>query len=206
MQEEEHDVNRVNLHSSGLSAPHIDLLSFLKSYSDCLLNLIIRWSISLPPGGPICLLFSSSSPPVLPFQPKSLPEVHFVLIWLQTSVSPPSVGDAFAPSLPVRLHLRSAARDAEAGTGRDRRERGRMCGLIDWLMNRRTRLDWSSGTLSIDEWFGWGLRDAHSCPPHTHLQCGQLPTSQFYLLKPAVWLLNCFYTHNFAFNSSFCAE
>lgn len=42
---------------------------------------------------------SASSPPVLPFQPKSLPEVHFVLIWLQTSVSPPSVGDAPSPPL-----------------------------------------------------------------------------------------------------------
>lgn len=157
MQEEEHDVNRVNLHSSGLSALHIDLLSFLKTYSDCLLNLIISWSISLPPGGPICLLFfSSSSPPVLSFQPESLPKVHFVLFWLQTSVSPPSVGDAFTPSLPVRLHLQSAARDVEAGTGR---ERGRMWGLIDWLMNRRTRkqLGWSSGTLSIDEWIRSGL-------------------------------------------------
>lgn len=62
-----------------------------------------------------------------------------------------------SPPLSVRLHLQSAARDAEAGTGRDRRERGRMCGLIDWLMNRRTRLGWSSGTLNIDEWISSGL-------------------------------------------------
>lgn len=205
MQEEEHDVNRVNLHSSGLSAPHFDLLSFLKSYSDCLLNLIIRWSISLPPGGPICLLFSSSSPPVLPFQPKSLPEVHFVLIWLQTSVSPPSVGDAFAPSLPVRLHLRSAARDAEAGTGRDWREGGCVDWSIDWWTEGRGWTE-AQGHWVLMSGLDPGWCDAHSCPPHTHLQCGQLPTSQFYPLKPAVWLLNCFYTQNFAFNSSFCAE
>lgn len=137
---------------------------------------------------------SASSPPVLPFQPKSLPEVHFVLIWLQTSVSPPSVGDAFAPSLPVCGRQLAMPRLEPVGT--DGREGGCVDWSIDWWTEGRGWTE-AQGHWVLMSGLDPGWCDAHSCPPHTHLQCGQLPTSQFYLLKPAVWLLNCFYTHNF---------